>query len=129
MESPDILSFVTLCIILGRYVSKMTASRILKWVTGAFEAILGIPVLGAAIVIGLMWIPLGVMFILHIVTLVLSKQNNEPIYGSIMGVITSLVAWIPGVGIIMHILSAIFLMVTAAKASSVAVRETPHAVQ
>lgn len=101
----------------------MTASRIMKWITGAFEAILGIPVLGAAIVIGLVWIPLGVMLILHIVTLILSKQNNEPIYGSILGIITSVVAWIPGVGIVMHILSAIFLMVTAAKAASVAPTE------
>jgi hypothetical protein len=101
----------------------MTASRIMKWVTGAFEAVLGIPVLGAAIVIGLMWIPLGIMLILHIVTLVLSKQNNEPIYGSILGIITSLVAWIPGVGIIMHILSAIFLMITAAKEPSGPPRE------
>jgi hypothetical protein len=101
----------------------MTASRIMKWVTGAFEGVLGIPVLGAAIVIGLMWVPLGIMLILHIVTLVLSKQNNEPIYGSILGIITSLVAWIPGVGIIMHILSAIFLMVTAAKEPSGSPRE------
>lgn len=93
----------------------MSASRILKWVTGALEAILGIPVLGAAIVIGLLWFPLAIMLVLHIITLVLTKKDGGASVGSILGIITSCVAWIPGVGIIMHILSAIFLMINAAK--------------
>ena len=35
----------------------MSISRILKWTTGAFEAVLGVPILGAAIVIGFLWAP------------------------------------------------------------------------
>jgi hypothetical protein len=96
----------------------MSGSRILKWVTGGLEAILGIPVLGGIIVIGLSWTPLFVMLVLHIITLVLSKRNNEPIYGSMLGIVTSLVAWIPVVGWILHVLSAIFLMVSAGKKSN-----------
>ncbi|MGE7273573.1 hypothetical protein ACQKK5_19180 [Brevibacillus panacihumi] len=93
----------------------MSASRVMKWITGGLEAILAIPFLGASIVLSLAWVPLGIMLILHIITLILSKNNNELIYGSVVGIVTSLVAWIPFVGFVMHVLSAIFLMVTAAK--------------
>ncbi|MNI05287.1 hypothetical protein D3C73_582350 [compost metagenome] len=103
-------------------VKLLSSSRILKWITGAFEAVLGIPVLGAAIVIGLLWTPLAIMLVLHIITLVLSSRNNEPIYGSVLGIVTSLLAWIPGVGFVLHILSAIFLMVSAAKKSNASPR-------
>ncbi|MGN7399402.1 hypothetical protein ACTHO0_06055 [Cytobacillus praedii] len=93
----------------------MSPSRILKWLTGALEAILGIPVLGATIVVGLLWIPLAIMLVLHIITLVLTKKDGGASAGSILGIVTSCVAWIPFVGMIMHILSAIFLMIDASK--------------
>jgi len=93
----------------------MSSSRILKWVTGGFEALLGIPVLGASIILSLAWTPLLLMLIFHIVTLVLTKKQGGAAVGSILGIVTSCVAWIPGVGMIMHILSAIFLMINAAQ--------------
>ena len=93
----------------------MSTSRIMKWVTGALEALLGIPVLGGSIVLGLLWTPLLVMLILHIITLVLTKKDGGASTGSILGIVTSCIGWIPVVGMIMHILSAIFLMVNAAK--------------
>lgn len=92
----------------------MSVSRIMKWVTGGLEAILAIPVLGATIIVGLFWTPLIVMLALHIITLVLTKKDDGASVGSILGIITSCVGAIPGVGMIMHILSAIFLMVNAA---------------
>lgn len=93
---------------------EMTASRILKWVTGGFEAILGIPILGASIVLGLAYTPLILMLILHIITLILTKKDNGPAVGSILGIVTSVVAVIPFVGFVMHILTAVFLMINAA---------------
>lgn len=93
----------------------MSVSRILKWVTGALEALLGIPVLGATIIVGLLWTPLLIMLVLHIITLVLTKKDGGASVGSILGIITSCIAWIPIVGMIMHILSAIFLMINAAQ--------------
>lgn len=95
----------------------MTAPRIMKWVTGALEIFLAIPLVGGAFVMGFYYTPLVIMFILHLVTLILSAKNKEAKYGSIIGVITSLVAWIPIVGWIMHLLSGIFLMVSAAQKS------------
>jgi len=96
----------------------MTSSRILKWVTGSFEILLGIPLLGGAFIMATYYTPLGVMFILHIITLILSAKNGEAKYGSILGVVTSLVAWIPFVGMVLHIITGILLMVSAAKRDS-----------
>ncbi|WP_453992826.1 hypothetical protein [Bacillus nitroreducens] len=93
----------------------MSVSRILKWVTGGLEAILGIPFLGASIILGFYWAPLGIMLVLHIITLVLTKRDGGSYVGSVFGIITSCIGWIPFVGMIMHILSAIFLMVDATK--------------
>ena len=93
----------------------MSTSRILKWVTGGLEALLGIPVMGGALVVGLLWSPLLVMLGLHIVTLVLSREEGMPSTGSILGIVASTVGWIPFVGMVLHILSATFLMIDAAK--------------
>ncbi|MBD0383483.1 hypothetical protein [Paenibacillus sedimenti] len=93
----------------------MGTSKILKWVTGGLEILLGIPVLGGAIVLGLAWTPLAVMLVLHIITLIFSNKEHTSKTGSIVGIITSCVAWIPFVGMIMHIISGILLLIAAAK--------------
>ncbi|MEI4771852.1 hypothetical protein WAX74_19810 [Psychrobacillus sp. FJAT-51614] len=96
----------------------MSSSKVLKWVTGGLEAILGIPILGATIVLSFLWIPLFVMLILHIITLVITNKEGGSTTGSILGIVTSCIAWIPFVGMIMHILTAIFLMIDASKPDS-----------
>lgn len=93
----------------------MSGSRILKWLSGGLEAILGIPLLGGIIVISLAYIPLLIMLILHIITLILTKRDDGATTGSVLGIVTSCIAWIPFVGMIMHILSAVFLMIDGAK--------------
>ncbi|TCP31232.1 hypothetical protein EV207_103115 [Scopulibacillus darangshiensis] len=89
----------------------MKASKILKIISGALEALLGIPVLGGTIILALAWIPLGVMFLLHIATLVLSGKDGVKKHGSILGIVTSCIGWIPFVGMIMHIITAVMLLV------------------
>ncbi|ALC86113.1 MULTISPECIES: hypothetical protein [unclassified Bacillus (in: firmicutes)] len=96
----------------------MSSSKVLKWVTGGLEAILGIPILGATIVLSFLWIPLFVMLILHIITLVITNKEGGSTTGSILGIVTSCIAWIPFVGMIMHILTAIFLMIDASKSDN-----------
>jgi hypothetical protein len=91
----------------------MGTSTILKWITGGLEAFLGIPILGGAIVIGFGWTPLLVMLILHIVTLIFSVKEFQNKYGSIMGIITSVLAWIPVVGMILHIITGLLLLIDA----------------
>lgn len=97
----------------------MSVSKILKWVTGGLEALLGIPILGATIILSMLWVPLGIMLVLHIITLVMTKRDGGATTGSILGIVTSCIAWIPFVGMIMHILSAIFLMLDANKPEEV----------
>lgn len=89
------------------------ASRVLKWVTGGFEAFWGIPVIGGLMVAGLYWTPLVLMLALHIVSLIIASKCGRKKTGNILGIITSCLAWIPMLGMTMHIISAIFLMIEA----------------
>lgn len=91
----------------------MGTSTTLKWVTGGLEAFLGIPILGGSIVIGFGWTPLLIMLVLHIVTLVFSVNHYQNKHGSILGIITSLLAWIPFVGMILHMITGVVLLIDA----------------
>lgn len=95
----------------------MSASKAMKWITGSCEIILAIPIMGAAIVIGTGYSVLGLMFILHVITLILSSRDRESIYGSVLGIITSLLAWIPFVGWFLHLITGILLMVSGGQKS------------
>ena len=44
----------------------------------------------------------------------MTKKDGGPSTGSILGIVTPCIGWIPFVGMIMLILSAVFLMVNAA---------------
>lgn len=94
----------------------MKVSTILKWITGGLEALLGIPILGGSIILSFAWTPLLVMGILHIVALIFSIRDNEKKYGNILGIVTSIVAWVPFLGMVMHIITAVLLLMDAAKA-------------
>jgi predicted branched-subunit amino acid permease len=93
----------------------MKIHKVLKWITGALEAVLGIPFIGGAIVFGFGWQPLVFMLIFHIVTLVITflERSNQRA-GSILGIVTSMIAYIPFVGMVMHIITAIVLLIQAA---------------
>ncbi|MBB6670207.1 hypothetical protein [Cohnella nanjingensis] len=95
----------------------MSNARTMKWVTGGLEIVLAIPFLGGLIVIGWGYLPLVIMFILHIVTLFLSNANRESSLGSIFGIITSCLAWIPILGWFLHLITGIVLLLGAAGAS------------
>lgn len=97
----------------------MSLSRLMKWITGAGEALLGFPILGASIIIGNFYVPLFIMLILHIITLVIAKNEKTSTTGSILGIITSCIAWIPLVGMTMHIITAIVLFIDAAQPEKV----------
>lgn len=86
---------------------------ILKWISGGLEALLGIPVLGGTIIIALAYIPLVVMLIIHIATLVVCVREDKSKTGSILGIITNVLAWIPFLGMAMHIITAVILLLSA----------------
>ena len=88
--------------------------RLLKWISAGIEAFLGIPVLGGTIIIATGWAPLGIMFIFHIVLVVFSNKAGEKAAGNIVGIITSVVGFIPVLGMIMHLVTAAIIALEAA---------------
>jgi predicted branched-subunit amino acid permease len=95
----------------------MNLSRLLKWITGGIEAFLGIPILGGLIIVGSGWAPLQFMFVLHLITLVVCVIQKEKFHGSVLGLITSVVGYLPFLGMAMHIVTALVLFWDAAKGS------------
>ncbi|MFH1054194.1 MAG: hypothetical protein V1740_07280 [Candidatus Woesearchaeota archaeon] len=55
------------------------------------------------------------MLVLHIVTLVLCNKAKAKRSGSILGIITSVLGWIPFVGWGLHVATAIMLWLSFAK--------------
>lgn len=93
----------------------MKNSKKLKMYSAIGESVLGIPVVGGAIVLKLVFIPLAAMFVLHIVTLIHSNREGVDKVGSILGMITNALGWIPVVGMLMHIATAVVLWVSYSK--------------
>ncbi|MFS0723536.1 hypothetical protein [Paenibacillus sp. 1P07SE] len=102
----------------------MTLSRLLKFFAGLAELFLAIPVLGGALIIASNYTLLGIMLIVHLVTYVLSRSNHEPAYGPAIGIVTSLLAWIPFVGWFLHLMSGLFLLVNATQRGSGPIQRT-----
>lgn len=96
----------------------MKVSKLLQWISGGLELFLGIPLLGGTIVISFLYTPLALMLVLHIVTLyfiVQESREKSDRTGSIVGIVTSCIAWIPFVGMTMHIITGVLLLINAAK--------------
>ncbi len=92
---------------------RMKISAVLLWLTGLAEAFLAIPFLGGSLVISTGYSVLGVMFVFHLITLFFCFREYSPKSGSILGIITSLLAWIPLIGWAMHLLTAVVLIFSA----------------
>lgn len=73
-----------------------------------YETILAIPLLGGLIIISFAWTPLAIALAGHIVALVFSVEYNKKKTGPIIGIVASVLGIIPFVGMILHILAAIF---------------------
>ncbi|MDM5317474.1 hypothetical protein QUF49_15795 [Fictibacillus sp. b24] len=95
----------------------MNVSRLLKIISGGIEAFLGIPFLGGAIILASAWGPLQFMFVFHLITLVICIVQKERFTGSVLGLITSVVGYLPFIGMAMHIVTAIVLLFDAARGS------------
>ncbi|MBH0231229.1 hypothetical protein LCL89_08815 [Halobacillus yeomjeoni] len=95
----------------------MKLSTWLKWFTGGCEALLAIPLAGGLFVLSTGWQVLIFMFLFHLVTLIFSVKESRSFAGSILGLITSVVGAIPFLGWIMHMVTAIVLLVDAGLAT------------
>ena len=93
----------------------MGASRNFKLVTAILETILAIPFIGGLIVLGSGWSMLGIMLILHILSVIFASKEKKVMTGNIVGIVASAVGWIPFVGYILHTVAMILLWIEFAK--------------
>ena len=89
----------------------MNKVKLLKLITAIWETMLAVPLFWGLIVVSMLWAPLAIMLVLHILTLVFSIKEKEDCYGSVSWIITSMIAFIPFVWMIMHMITAILLWV------------------
>ncbi|MFD2639112.1 hypothetical protein [Piscibacillus salipiscarius] len=89
----------------------MVVAGVLKLIGSGLEFFLGIPGFGGGLILTLLWTPLLFMLIYHIVTLVLSKKRNAPVWGPVVGIVASTLGVIPGLGMVLHWAAFICLLV------------------
>jgi hypothetical protein len=96
----------------------MKLSSFAKGLTGTFEAILAVPLFGGLLVLLSAWQLLTIALILHIVTAAIAIANRTSVAPSILGIVTSLIAFIPIIGWLFHAITAVCLFISAYKDSS-----------
>ncbi|MBY9080021.1 hypothetical protein KIH86_21175 [Paenibacillus sp. HN-1] len=96
--------------------------KLFKWGTFAYEAFLALPIIGGAFVVANAWVPLGIAFLLHVVAIAVLYNERGRVAGNVLGVITSIIAFIPIIGWIMHGITALVLLIEGLSGS----RRTPR---
>jgi len=91
----------------------LSASETMKLLTGAMEAVLAVPVPGGFLMPASgCWI-LVAMCVLHAAALIVCVRHRDSYSGSVMGIIPSMLAWIPFPGWLLHLVTAVLLFVSA----------------
>src|SRR5699024_3370414 len=92
----------------------MFHSKTLKWITGALEVILALPVVGVSILLGSHDIVLPITFVLHLFTFMVTRIDCGAKSDSVIGMVASCIGCLPLLPIAPHLLAAFFLFVNAA---------------
>ncbi|WP_245799343.1 hypothetical protein [Virgibacillus siamensis] len=91
----------------------LTLPRILKFISGGAEALLGIPIIGETIVITTNSGVLIIMFIFHLMTFLIARNEGGSVFGSLVGMVASIVGVFAFAGMLMHMAAALVLLVNA----------------
>lgn len=89
----------------------MAIQRAYKIVLGLAELFFAIPVLGGLIIVAHAWTPLTALIILHAIGIFLSCNEHKSFGGHVVGIIGNILAWIPILGWIIHLIVGIILLV------------------
>jgi len=92
--------------------------NIMKWLSGGCEAFLGIPIIGGTVILSLAWIPLFIMMAVHVLIVIVALKNkheNDFPTGNVIGLGASIFGFIPGLGMVLHIVAAVFILMEAWK--------------
>jgi hypothetical protein len=85
--------------------------KIFKFITAIGESILGIPFVGGILIVSTFWIPLAIMFVLHLISLIFCSEDRKDRSGNLTGLAACLFGWIPVIGMMLHITSASMLWI------------------
>ncbi|MGE6259951.1 hypothetical protein ACQKCU_19075 [Heyndrickxia sporothermodurans] len=77
--------------------------RVYKIIIGLVELFFGIPFIGGLIIISHGWAPLGTLIIFHLIGLIISFVAVKAKSASIFGIIGNIFAFIPFVGMVLHV--------------------------
>ncbi|MDX8045100.1 hypothetical protein SH601_03790 [Gracilibacillus sp. S3-1-1] len=95
--------------------TKEEISYVNSWLTkligASFEFYLGIPFVGGAFIVSFFWLPLIAMLAYHIITLTLSQNNHATIWSPVIGIIASILGFIPFLGMVLHWIAFICLLI------------------
>lgn len=86
-----------------------------KGVSGGFEALLAIPIIGGTWILLSGYQLIWIAFLLHLITLGISIAKKTSFLPSIVGIITCMVAIVPVVGWFFHAVTAVLLLISAMK--------------
>lgn len=86
-----------------------------KTIIGFLELFFGFPILGGLLILKMNYIPLLILFCLHVYGIILSKKFNENYLGHSIGIVTNLLGFIPILGMMMHLISGAINLFEASK--------------
>ncbi|PFA29264.1 hypothetical protein CN384_05855 [Bacillus thuringiensis] len=96
---------------------KSPVATTLKWITFGVEAFFAIPIVGGTFILSFLWIPLFIALLLHIATIVMCKKEEGSIGGNVIGIIASVLGAIPFLGWLLHLMTAIVLLIEGIRMS------------
>ncbi|WP_174614899.1 hypothetical protein [Virgibacillus ihumii] len=92
----------------------LTLPRVLKFISGGAEGFLGIPVIGEAFIITTNWGALIIMFIVHLMTFLIARNEGGSVIGSLVGMLASVVGYFDAImGMFLHMAAALTLLINA----------------
>ncbi|MBU6080955.1 MULTISPECIES: hypothetical protein [Allobacillus] len=104
----------------------MVISGVMKLIGSGMEFFLVIPGIGGTFILSLLWIPLLFMLVYHIVTLVLSRNSNQKIWGPVVGIVASTIGIIPLLGMLLHWAAFICLLIDGILTLSRGPKDSPE---
>lgn len=91
---------------------EMTYARGAFLVAAIIESIFAIPFIGGILIVVFAWTPLSLALIIHIVALVLGFREKMLLYAPIMGILASILGFIPLLGWMLHVITAILYIIS-----------------
>ncbi|TCJ82487.1 UNVERIFIED_ORG: hypothetical protein EDC93_103674 [Bacillus cereus] len=90
-----------------------TYIQALKWTTGIYHLLLLPCYYIFPSLVNLYGIPLLLLIALHITTILLAKKSGMNTYAHYIGIIVTLVAFLPYIELVLHFIAAVFLLLDA----------------